>query len=721
MIDKSNSHNPLASDAPVSTPEQDAFGYAPFASRLAAAIATTPSPEGLIMAINGAWGSGKSTLLNFVKHDLTKLPLESRPVIIDFNPWWFDDYKTLAGQFIAQFASKLPQESEALRKIGDAIADYAESVGTLVANATGFSFLKGPTSYLAKLLHRKVKDVPALKAQIAQGLKEAGQRFVFVIDDIDRLDAQQIREVFKVLKALANFPNVIYLLAFDRHSVTSALTAGLGMDGEAYLEKIVQAPFSLPTIDRARLANKLFADIQQILNTSPSSPGDAKYWGNAYHSALHIYVNKPRDLVRIVNALSVTYPAVAGEVNFVDFISLEFLRLFEPDLYASIRDNPHYFTGLRSDRRSEKTDPERTFHEAWLARVAEPRRASTQALAKLLFPRLNMIWGNTGYTEEFIKEWRRQLRACAPESFSTYFRFGVAEDALSRRELNELLASAENLATCSETLLRASRISRTNGSAKVREYIERLTDLKDELTPTAAKGLLDTILDVGDSLFNRVEVMDFYPNRWRMTALINHLLKRIEAVQRAPILMELLRQAKALSLSVGLIESIRHYKEKPQEAPDAPFTQFTDDELAAFKLIVVQNLRGRPDSDIAGLPELDLVTDRWRVWDDLAYVTERMSALLASDEYLPMVLEGFLRLGTSHSIEDSVATVHARLNPKHLERFTDIKLLESRVVETLERSDLTGTQREAGKAYLEAMSLIRKGKDPGGLFVGSDD
>ena len=57
----------LGSDAPQTDPQHDAFGYAPFAKRIAAAICTTQSPQGLVMAINGPWGSGKSSLLNFVR------------------------------------------------------------------------------------------------------------------------------------------------------------------------------------------------------------------------------------------------------------------------------------------------------------------------------------------------------------------------------------------------------------------------------------------------------------------------------------------------------------------------------------------------------------------------------------------------------------------------------------------------------------------------------
>jgi len=90
------------------------------------------------MAIHGPWGSGKSTLLNFVKHEIATLPKEPRPVVIDFNPWWFEGQQNLAAQFLAQFSARLPRESEVLRKIGDVIADYADAVGSLLRRPRRF-------------------------------------------------------------------------------------------------------------------------------------------------------------------------------------------------------------------------------------------------------------------------------------------------------------------------------------------------------------------------------------------------------------------------------------------------------------------------------------------------------------------------------------------------------------------------------------------------------
>ncbi len=69
-----------------------------------------------------------------------------------------------------------------------------------------------------------------------------------IIDDIDRLTAAEIRQIFQLVKLSARFPYVVYVLAFDRDAVAEALSELGVTSGEEYLEKIVQVSFDLPPI-----------------------------------------------------------------------------------------------------------------------------------------------------------------------------------------------------------------------------------------------------------------------------------------------------------------------------------------------------------------------------------------------------------------------------------------------------------------------------------------
>lgn len=58
-----------------------------------------------------------------------------------------------------------------------------------------------------------------------------------MIDDIDRLSNEQIQLIFQLVNAVAGFPNITYLLSFDKDIVVRALSNVQHCDGEEYLKK----------------------------------------------------------------------------------------------------------------------------------------------------------------------------------------------------------------------------------------------------------------------------------------------------------------------------------------------------------------------------------------------------------------------------------------------------------------------------------------------------
>ena len=71
-------------------------------------------------------------------------------------------------------------------------------------------------SFARKFRELRSVSVAAQKEQVTKALGSLEHPIVVIIDDIDRLDRAEIREIFKLVRLAANFPNVIYLLSFDR-------------------------------------------------------------------------------------------------------------------------------------------------------------------------------------------------------------------------------------------------------------------------------------------------------------------------------------------------------------------------------------------------------------------------------------------------------------------------------------------------------------------------
>lgn len=87
---------------------------------------------------------------------------------------------------------------------------------------------------------------------------------MIVLDDLDRLSAEQLKAMFQLVKAHMDFANVVFLLLFQRETVEQGLQRA-GFDGADYLEKIIQVPFSLPAISSGQLEALLFGKLDAIL------------------------------------------------------------------------------------------------------------------------------------------------------------------------------------------------------------------------------------------------------------------------------------------------------------------------------------------------------------------------------------------------------------------------------------------------------------------------
>lgn len=694
----------VTSDLPQTDPAQDALGYAPFARRLAKAILETASPQGLVLAVHGPWGAGKTTVVNFIKHYLSEVPEEGRPLLLDFNPWWFTSKEHLADQFLANLRSKLINESEKVRLAGDLLGEYAGAIGATIGLSHGAPWLAKPIAFALRLFKRIRKTVPELKAEVAAKLSN-GPRIVIFVDDIDRLVPEEICELFKVVKAIADFPNVIYVLSFDREVVANALNVALHTQGEAYLEKIVQASFTLPAADRFMLRKMLFSELDAILASSPMSIFDPTHWANVYYEGLDHYIVTPRDIVRMVNVLRVTYPAVAGEVNAVDFIALEMLRVFDPKVYSTIRDHRSMFLDRAGDQAHEK-EARKAFHTKWLDHVQETRRGRIENLVHRLFPHVAVAFGRMGYGGG---QWRKELRVSASQIFEVYFQFGITPQTVSRAELESLISMAEDDPMKAREVMRnAATIRRGDGSSKARELLERLEDVSENLSPTSAKGLLKAIFDVGDDLFTSADESGFaVPNLWMMRWAAEHLLTRV-GNEKERVLLDLVASGRALGLITYIIDIV----EDPHCPPESPLADIGDVVLRELQRVYCARLTAVEPKELLEEVEFYLVVDRWHKWAGDDSVRKKLQPVWESPELLPVFLEKYVQYSTQWSTHNVIAKRTPRLDPRTVEPVVPLDFLEIRVKQLSNTPSLTELQKTAVTLFLEGMEGIRLGGNP---------
>lgn len=312
-------------DRPISVATEDRLGRSAFARMLARALVEHPQASSFVVALYGGWGTGKTSTLNLAFEALNEFVSGGQgPLLVRFNPWWYSNTGELLMQFFAQLGSEF-EKDDRLRSVKSRLLEYGQLLAPLGAFADllgaggAGSVLGGFLSALFKKGQERSQDPRALRAQIEAAIKESGRRIVVVIDDIDRLSAGEIRDVFKLVKATADFPNTRYLLAFDFDTVKDALFDVQQTDGARYLEKIIQLPFTLPEPSQGQLGDLLMDGMMQLANDQDtieekelSQARDSFEWYR--YQGLDALIENMRQLKRILSSLSFTLPAVAGEV-----------------------------------------------------------------------------------------------------------------------------------------------------------------------------------------------------------------------------------------------------------------------------------------------------------------------------------------------------------------------------------------------------------------------
>lgn len=241
----------MTADRPRTKLGEDELGYRAFAETIAAGLASRAGDDGLVIAVHGKWGSGKTSAVNMVvdalEHREAELSEERRTIVARFNPWWFSEQKDLTRSFFTELNASIG------RRLSTGVRDGLRKMAKRASGATDFvsAILEWtPAAPLAKPLAEMVKaagegadeerSLEEIRDDLAGALKAETRNIVVIIDDVDRLVADEVRQIFRLVKSVADLPRVTYLLVFDRDIANRALERPTDPDGPEWLEKIVQ-------------------------------------------------------------------------------------------------------------------------------------------------------------------------------------------------------------------------------------------------------------------------------------------------------------------------------------------------------------------------------------------------------------------------------------------------------------------------------------------------
>lgn len=265
---------------------------------------TKTTSQAFAIGITGAWGSGKTSFANSLSSNLDET-----------NSLWFEPWKfrgvanvqdSLFNELIDHFKKNnkydLAFDTEAYERLlnHDGIPVYLKFI---------FNFLK---------LFKNDSE-PDIQEKFKKSLGD--EKIYIFIDDLDRLDATEILEVFKLVRSTLSISNLVYILIYDKAHIQSVLEKEV-TEGNAknFLDKIIQTEYHVPSkglmsdyftksFAKNFAENENFSDYEKAVVkvlVANLENGLGEQESKNFQDIFNTHILTIRDLKRLINSFLVT-------------------------------------------------------------------------------------------------------------------------------------------------------------------------------------------------------------------------------------------------------------------------------------------------------------------------------------------------------------------------------------------------------------------------------
>lgn len=345
--------NEFYEDKAIQTKDEDLYGRNRLVENIAKIIDGKTNKEhgSFTIGVYGAWGEGKTSVLNLLKELLSN---KDNIVICSFNPWILSSQEAIIQEFFISICNALSSSTE------NSVTDFIKRYGGLVSYAmtgVGYALQFTPVPILPMFLQNAAKQLDKIrtllpereplskqKKRINEELKKSCKHLVVFVDDLDRLDKEEIHMVFRLIRQVADFENVIYVVAMDVNKVASAISSFYGNDineGYQFVEKIINFPILLPQVNPRALKEFADSQLESMLDVNQIKSDDR---GKVIKYLSQLFSTK-REWVRYLNNLQIMLDLTKGEVNQYDLCLIEALRTIAPAIESLIYNHKELLCG----------------------------------------------------------------------------------------------------------------------------------------------------------------------------------------------------------------------------------------------------------------------------------------------------------------------------------------------------------------------------------------
>ncbi|WP_434504288.1 KAP family P-loop NTPase fold protein [Prevotella sp.] len=320
IIDESKG---FEADLPIDKVNSDFLERDNIAKGLAIKIKNTPIEKcAFSIGIESPWGEGKTSFLYL----LCKHVEDKDTIIIKFNPWNYEKERNLVDAFFLELRENLKKYDSSL---STNLTEYAR-----ILSDSNHDIIKFGAKFVECFSSQSIE---VKREVINSAIKEINKLILVVIDDLDRLDKDEIMSVLKLIRNSANFSNMVFVSAYDRDYLIETLKDDVCKSNK-YIEKIFQYQFKLPKFSKMILRSLLSIKGKKFIDDSDEKQfkeilGIDTQANQLQNNCILSNLDNLRDVYRFINSFQFAYQKLKGDTQIKDLMMIELLRMKYYDVY----------------------------------------------------------------------------------------------------------------------------------------------------------------------------------------------------------------------------------------------------------------------------------------------------------------------------------------------------------------------------------------------------
>ena len=297
-----------------------------------AKLITYEKNDNIALGISAPWGSGKTSMLNLIKEQIKELKIDPKPIIVEFDPWFYGSEDKVIHSFFETLAKAIFKEnhparekaSKLIKSISEILTATPLNAASELANHLGNAIGPGALN--------SFDDVKKALIESLKEIRKDNSYFIVVVDDLDRLQIEEILTMLKLIRLVTDLPCIRTIVAFDEEATGQLISKQGGFDGINFVRKMINLPTYLPMITKKSMSDFITESIREVV-------GDEKIDRNSREKILEALplINSVRLAKSIINMFGVGISCLKNQVDMADYFKLCAIFNIIPTLFHRLK------------------------------------------------------------------------------------------------------------------------------------------------------------------------------------------------------------------------------------------------------------------------------------------------------------------------------------------------------------------------------------------------